>query len=37
MTAISTILSIAMLPVNVLLYANLTYSSDILATLDWKA
>lgn len=35
MTAISTILSIAMLPFNVFVYAQLTYGGDILSTLDW--
>lgn len=37
MTAISTILSTAMLPLNVLLYSKLTYSSDVLDTLDWRS
>lgn len=36
MTAISTILSIAMLPLNVFLYSRLTYGDDILSTLDWE-
>lgn len=37
MTAMSTILSTAMLPLNVYIYANLSYSSDALSALDWEA
>ena len=37
MTAISTILSIAFLPLNVLLYSSLTYPQDVLSTLNWKS
>lgn len=37
MTAISTILSIGFLPLNVLLYTRLTYSSDVLSTLNWTS
>ncbi len=36
MTAISTILSIAMLPLNVFIYSHLSYGGDILSTLDWE-
>lgn len=37
MTAISTILSIAILPVNLLIYAKYSYEDDIISQLDWKA
>lgn len=37
MTAISTILSIGFLPLNVLLYSKLTYSNDVLSTLNWTS
>ena len=37
MTAISTLLSVIMLPANLLLYARLSYDSDIIAILDWWA
>jgi Predicted Na+-dependent transporter len=37
MTAISTILSIGFLPLNVLLYTRLTYPSDVLSTLNWTS
>ncbi len=37
MTAISTILSIFTLPVNLLLYANLAYEADVTAQLDWRS
>jgi hypothetical protein len=37
MTAISTILSTAMLPLNVFIYSRLTYSSDVLDSLDWES
>ena len=36
MTAISTILSIAMLPLNVFIYSRITYGDDIISTLDWE-
>lgn len=36
MTAISTIISIGMLPLNVLIYSQLSYGGDILSTLDWN-
>ncbi len=36
MTAISTILSIGMLPLNVFLYSQASYGGDILSTLDWN-
>jgi predicted Na+-dependent transporter len=35
MTAISTILSIVTLPVNLLIYAKLTYEDDVIAIIDW--
>jgi predicted Na+-dependent transporter len=35
MTAISTILSIVALPMNLLIYANATYDSEIIENLDW--
>lgn len=37
MTAISTILSIVMLPLNLLLYTHFSYEGDILANLDWNS
>jgi predicted Na+-dependent transporter len=37
MTAISTILSILMLPLNLLIYTRFSYEGDILANLDWNA
>jgi predicted Na+-dependent transporter len=37
MTAISTILSIVALPMNLLIYANATYDSEIIENLDWGA
>jgi predicted Na+-dependent transporter len=37
MTAISTILSIAMLPLNVLIYSRIQYGANILNTLDWPS
>ena len=37
MTTISTLLSIVMLPVNLLLYANHAYEADVVAALDWEA
>lgn len=35
MTAISTVLSVAMLPLNLAIYSTLTYSGDIVRSLDW--
>mmetsp|Transcript_14725 Transcript_14725/g.21741 ORF Transcript_14725/g.21741 Transcript_14725/m.21741 type:complete len:333 (-) Transcript_14725:194-1192(-) len=35
MTAISTILSIAMLPINLLIYANMAFEDDVVSLLDW--
>ncbi len=35
MTAISTILSIFMLPANLLLYSKFSYNDDVIAALDW--
>ena len=37
MTAISTILSILMLPANLMLYTNLCYEDDVVSNLDWNA
>jgi predicted Na+-dependent transporter len=37
MTAISTILSIIMLPLNLLIYTRFSYEGDVLANLDWNA
>ena len=37
MTTISTLMSIVMLPVNLVLYATTTYSSDVVKSLDWTA
>lgn len=37
MTAVSTILSLVMLPLNLLLYTKLSYQADVLQSLDWTA
>lgn len=37
MTTISTLLSMIMLPVNLILYATTSYSSDVVKNLDWTA
>jgi predicted Na+-dependent transporter len=37
MTAISTLLSVVMLPVNLVLYATSSYSSAVVKSLDWSA
>lgn len=37
MTTISTLLSIVMLPVNLVLYATTTYSAEVVKSLDWAA
>lgn len=37
MTAISTVLSIAMLPLNLLLYTTLAYEDDVVENLDWMS
>mmetsp|Transcript_2798 Transcript_2798/g.3957 ORF Transcript_2798/g.3957 Transcript_2798/m.3957 type:complete len:512 (+) Transcript_2798:338-1873(+) len=37
MTAISTLLSTIMLPVNLIIYATTSYSSKVVASLDWYA
>ncbi len=37
MTTISTLLSIVMLPVNLVLYATTTYSDAVVKSLDWSA
>lgn len=35
MTAISTVLSVAMLPANLVIYSSFTYSGDVVRSLDW--
>lgn len=35
MTAVSTVLSILTLPLNLLMYSNLTYDDDVVSKLDW--
>lgn len=37
MTAISTILSVVMLPLNVYIYTKASYPADVLDSLDWVA
>jgi sodium/bile acid cotransporter 2 len=37
MTAISTLLSMGMLPLNVFIYSQLAYDGDVLNSLDWNA
>lgn len=37
MTAISTVLSIMMLPANLLLYTRFSYEKDVISNLDWHA
>ena len=37
MTAVSTICSIVMLPLNIYLYTATTFDADVLATLNWSA
>mmetsp|Transcript_52814 Transcript_52814/g.158091 ORF Transcript_52814/g.158091 Transcript_52814/m.158091 type:complete len:237 (-) Transcript_52814:1035-1745(-) len=37
MTCVSTFLSILMLPVNLLIYAQLAYEDDVIGSLDWKS
>jgi predicted Na+-dependent transporter len=37
MTAISTLLSVIMLPINLLVYTRWTYSADVVDSLDWTA
>jgi predicted Na+-dependent transporter len=37
MTAISTLLSVIMLPVNLIIYATTSYSSAVVKSLDWAA
>mmetsp|Transcript_18397 Transcript_18397/g.26854 ORF Transcript_18397/g.26854 Transcript_18397/m.26854 type:complete len:399 (-) Transcript_18397:169-1365(-) len=37
MTAISTLLSIVMLPANLLLYSKFSYDDDVIAALDWMS
>lgn len=37
MTAISTLLSIIMLPANLLLYSRVSYNDDVIAALDWMS
>lgn len=36
-TAISTILSVVMLPANLLLYTQFSYEDDVVHNLDWKS
>ena len=37
MTAISTLLSVVMLPFNLLIYARVAYKEDVVALLDWAS
>lgn len=37
MTAISTILSVVMLPLNLLIYAKYSYDDDVIGNLDWTS
>ena len=37
MTAISTILSIFLLPVNLYIFTNLSYEADVLHAMDWTS
>ena len=37
MTAVSTILSIAFLPLNLLLYTKYSYEGDVVSALDWPS
>uniref|UniRef100_A0A7S1ZP77 Uncharacterized protein n=1 Tax=Trieres chinensis TaxID=1514140 RepID=A0A7S1ZP77_TRICV len=37
MTAVSTMLSVLMLPLNLLLYARFTYDNDVISILDWTS
>lgn len=37
MTAISTILSVGMLPLNLILYTHFSYDDDVVKNLDWKS
>lgn len=37
MTAISTVLSCIALPVNLLVYANISYNADVISDLDWTS
>ena len=37
MTAISTVISMGMLPFNVFVYSKLAYDGDVLDSLDWNA
>jgi hypothetical protein len=37
MTAMSTLISIVMLPVNLLIYATSTYDGDVVKSLDWTS
>ena len=37
MTAVSTILSIIMLPLNLLIYAKYSYDDDVINSLDWAS
>ena len=37
MTTISTLLSVIMLPINLVLYANTAFHADVVKTIDWPA
>jgi predicted Na+-dependent transporter len=37
MTAISTLISVVMLPANLLIYATSTYDGDVVKSLDWTS
>jgi len=37
MTAISTVVSIVTMPLNLLLYSKLTYDDDVVSNLDWTS
>ena len=37
MTAISTVLSVVMLPTNLLLYTHFTFEEDVVRNLDWTS
>lgn len=37
MTAISTLLSVIFLPVNLLIYARYSYEADVISSLDWTS
>lgn len=37
MTGISTLLSVVLLPINLMFYANMAYSDNVVSMLDWTA